>query len=106
MPNGLLILFAFALYGLFVYGPDLERHIGRKRKIVGKPFKAPIPYTFRSSNKPLKEYKVIVADRYNGVITIEGNPEPGESFMLDSSDYMEQLRRDCEGGIETLRRKR
>jgi len=36
MPNGLLILAAFALYGLFVYGPELARLIGRKRKIIGK----------------------------------------------------------------------
>jgi hypothetical protein len=36
MPNGLLILAAFALYGLLVYGPRL---IGRKRKIIGKPYK-------------------------------------------------------------------
>jgi hypothetical protein len=36
MPNGLLILAAFALYGLIVYGP---RFIGRKRKIIGKPYK-------------------------------------------------------------------
>jgi hypothetical protein len=39
MPNGLLILAAFALYGLFVYGPELARLIGRKRKIIGKPYK-------------------------------------------------------------------
>ena len=36
MPNGLLILAAFLLYGLFVYGPRL---IGRKRKIIGEPYK-------------------------------------------------------------------
>jgi hypothetical protein len=34
--NGLLILAAFLLYGLFVYGP---RFIGRKRKIIGKPYR-------------------------------------------------------------------
>jgi hypothetical protein len=39
MPNGLLILAAFLLYGLFVYGPDLARLIDRKRKIIGKPYK-------------------------------------------------------------------
>ena len=39
MPSGLLILVAFALYGLFVYGPELARLIGRKRKIIGKPYK-------------------------------------------------------------------
>jgi hypothetical protein len=39
MPNGLLILSAFLLYGLFVYGPELARIIGRKRKIIGKPYK-------------------------------------------------------------------
>jgi hypothetical protein len=36
MPNGLLILATFLLYGLIVYGP---RFIGRKRKIIGKPYK-------------------------------------------------------------------
>jgi hypothetical protein len=41
MPNGLLFLFTFALYGLFVYGPDLARLIGRKRKIIGKSYRKP-----------------------------------------------------------------
>lgn len=41
MLNGLLILAAFLLYGLFVYGPEVARFIGRKRKIIGETYKMP-----------------------------------------------------------------
>lgn len=43
MPNGLLIIFTFAIYGLCVYGPDLARVIGRKRKIITSHLLDPAP---------------------------------------------------------------
>jgi hypothetical protein len=39
MPNGLLILFTFALYGICVYGPDIARYIGWKHDVIGEPYK-------------------------------------------------------------------
>lgn len=60
MPNGLLILAAFALYGLFVYGPDLARFIGRKRKIIGKPYKgSPEHYNCRCIINPLDDCETL-----------------------------------------------
>lgn len=67
MPNGLLILFTFALYGLCVYGLDLARLIGRKRKIIGKPYKGPpIHYNCRCSLDNCETLREVNARRGKG----------------------------------------
>jgi hypothetical protein len=64
MPNGLLILAAFLLYGLFVYGPRL---IGRKRKIIGKPYKAHMQYIGQNKRIERLESVRLNLDEYGTV---------------------------------------
>ena len=48
--NGLLILAAFVLYGLLVYGPRL---IGRKRKIIGKLYRRVSRFLWRRRQRDM-----------------------------------------------------
>jgi hypothetical protein len=76
MPNGLLILFTFALYGLFVYGPELARIIGRKRKVIGK------------------SYKIISINRDKRTITVKGDVcqrLANDTFRLDDCDTLREV---------------